>query len=97
MAAIIKYVETDSIAEELGLEPGDTLLEINNTEIKDVLDYRFLINDEFITLKIQTKQGEEVEVDIEKDAYEPLGVEFENSLMDKPLHCTNKCVFCFID
>ena len=52
MPAIIKYVETDSIAEELGLEPGDTLVEINNTEIKDVLDYRFLINDEFITLKI---------------------------------------------
>ncbi len=97
MPAVIKYVETDSIAEELGLEAGDTLLEINNTEIKDVLDYRFLINDEFITLKIQTKQGEEVEVEFEKDAYEPLGVEFENSLMDKPLHCTNKCVFCFID
>ena len=97
MPALIKYVETDSIAEEIGLEAGDTLLEINNTEIKDVLDYRFLINDEYITLKIQTRQGELVEVDIEKDAYEPLGVEFENSLMDKPLHCTNKCVFCFID
>ena len=97
MAAIIKYVESDCIAEEIGLEAGDALLEINNTEIKDVLDYRYLINDEFITLKILTKQGEIAEVDIEKDAYEPLGVEFENSLMDKPLHCTNKCVFCFID
>ncbi len=97
LAAIIKYVESESIAEEIGLEAGDTLLEINNTEIKDVLDYRYLINDEFITLKILTKQGELVEVEFEKDAYEPLGVEFENSLMDKPLHCTNKCVFCFID
>ena len=62
-----------------------------------MLDYRFLINDEFITLTVLTKQGEVAEVDIEKDAYEPLGVEFESSLMDKPLHCTNKCVFCFID
>ena len=97
MSALIKYVEKGSIAEEIGLEAGDTLLEINNIEIKDVLDYRFLINDEFITLKIKTKQGEIAEVDIEKDAYEPLGAEFENSLMSKPLHCTNKCVFCFID
>ncbi len=97
MAAIIKYVESDSIAEEIGLEAGDTLLEINNTEIKDVLDYRYLINDELITLKLLTKQGDVVEVDIEKDAYEPLGAEFENSLMDKPLHCANKCIFCFID
>ncbi len=97
MSAIIKFVEKDSIAEELGLEAGDTIIKINDTQIKDVLDYRFLINDEFITLKIQTKQGEEVEIEFEKDAYEPLGVEFENSLMDKPLHCTNKCLFCFID
>lgn len=97
MSALIKYVEKGSIAEELGLEAGDTIIKINNTEIKDVLDYRFLINDEFITLTVLTKQGEVAEIDIEKDAYEPLGVEFESSLMDKPLHCTNKCVFCFID
>ena len=97
MSAKIKFVEPESIAEELGLESGDTILKINDAEIKDVLDYRYLINDEFITLKVLTRQGEEVEIDLEKDAYEPLGVEFENSLMDKPLHCSNKCVFCFID
>lgn len=97
MSALIKYVEKGSIAEEIGLEAGDVIEKINGTEIKDVLDYRYLINDEYITLTVRTKQGEEVEVDIEKDAYEPLGAEFENSLMDKPLHCTNKCVFCFID
>lgn len=97
MSALIKYVESGSIAEEIGLEKGDEILKINGIEIKDVLDYRFLMNDEYITLKIRTKQGEEVEVEFEKDAYEPLGAEFESSLMDKPLHCTNKCVFCFID
>ena len=41
MSALIKYVEKGSIAEELGLEAGDTIIKINNTEIKDVLDYRF--------------------------------------------------------
>ena len=97
MSAIIKHVEKGSIAEEIGLEAGDIIKKINGIEIKDVLDYRFLMNDEDITLTVKTKQGEEVDVDIEKDAYEPLGVEFENSLMDKPLHCANKCVFCFID
>lgn len=97
MSAVIKYVEKGSIAEGIGLEPGDIIEKINGIDIKDVLDYRFLINDEFITLTVKTKQGEIAEVDIEKDAYEPLGAEFENSLMDKPLHCTNKCVFCFID
>lgn len=97
MSAEIKSVEQGSIAEEIGLEKGDVILAINDIEIKDVLDYRFLINDEFVTLTVLTKQGETVKIDIEKDAYEPLGAEFENSLMDKPLHCANKCVFCFID
>ncbi len=97
MSAVIKSVEKGSIAEEIGLEQGDIIEKINGTAIKDVIDYRFLINDEYITLTVRTKQGEVVDVDIEKDAYEPLGAEFENSLMDKPLHCTNKCVFCFID
>ena len=50
-----------SIAEEIGLEKGDEILKINGIEIKDVLDYRFLMNDEDITLTIRTKQGEEVE------------------------------------
>ncbi len=97
MSAIINFVTEGSIAEEIGLEKGDEILKINGIEIKDVLDYRFLMNDEDITLTVKTKQGEVVEVDVEKDAYEPLGAEFESSLMDKPLHCTNKCVFCFID
>ncbi len=97
MSAQIKYVEKGSIAEEIGLEKGDIITKINSVPIKDVLDYRYLINDEFITLTIKTKQGTTETVEIEKDAYEELGVEFESSLMDKPLSCTNKCVFCFID
>ena len=54
-----KVTEFFTVAEEIGLESGDTILKINNTEIKDVLDYRYLINDEFITLvssKIKTTE-----------------------------------------
>lgn len=97
MPAEIKYVESGSIAEEIGLEKGDVIAKINGIAIKDVLDYRYLINDEYITLTINTKQNTTEEVEIEKDAYEDLGVEFVNSLMDAPQHCSNKCVFCFID
>lgn len=97
MSAVIKSIFPDSIAEEIGLEAGDCIVKINGTEIKDVLDYRYLINDEYINLTVKTVQGTVEEVEIEKDAYEELGVEFENSLMDKAQHCANKCVFCFID
>ena len=58
MPAEIKYVESGSIAEEIGLEEGDIIAEINGIPIKDVLDYRYLINDEYITLTIKRKEQE---------------------------------------
>ena len=35
----IAWVEPGSIAEELGLEPGDAIEEINGNEIEDIFDY----------------------------------------------------------
>ncbi len=93
----IKSVMKGSIAEEIGLEPGDVILKINNQDVKDILDYRFLMSDEEILLTVLTKQGEEVEVEIEKEIYEDLGVEFESGLIDGAKSCANRCVFCFID
>lgn len=93
----IKTVFEGSIAEEIGLEPGDVILKINNTDVSDILDYRFLMSDEEILLTVQTKQGEVVDVEIEKEVYEDLGVEFESGLIDGAKSCANRCVFCFID
>ena len=64
---IIKDVEVGSIAEELGLVPGDELLSINDTSIKDVLDYHYLIKDEILNVLIKKPDGEEWELDIEKN------------------------------
>lgn len=97
MAAEIKSVIPGSIAEEIGLEPGDVIEAVNGIKIKDVLDYHYLMNDEFVTITVRTRQGSVEDVEIEKDDYEDLGAEFENSLMDKAQRCANKCIFCFID
>ncbi|MCQ2543722.1 MAG: DUF512 domain-containing protein [Lachnospiraceae bacterium] len=94
---IIKSVAKDSIAEEIGLEPGDEILKINGEEIRDILDYMFFVQDEELLLEVNTKQGEICEVEIEKDFTEDLGIEFENSFMDSYTSCKNKCIFCFID
>ncbi len=93
----IKDVHKGSIAEELELSYGDELLRINGKKIKDVLDYHYLINDEFLTLLIRKPNGEEWELEIEKDYEEDLGIEFEEGLMDCYQSCRNKCIFCFID
>lgn len=94
---IIDRIEPGSIAEEMELEPGDVLLSINGQEIEDVFDYHYLVNDEYLLVVVRKPDGEEWELEIEKDYEEDLGIVFANGLMDDYKSCSNKCVFCFID
>lgn len=94
---IIKTVLPGSIAEELEIEPGDKILAIDNTQIEDVFDYQFLVQDTYIEVLIEKQDGEQWLLEVDKDMDEDLGIEFENGLMDEYRHCHNKCIFCFID
>ncbi len=94
---IIRSVEEGSIAWELGIEAGDKLISINDNEIEDVFDYHFLVNDEELIVLIEKPDGEQWELEIEKDYEEDLGISFEQGLMDEYRSCRNKCMFCFID
>lgn len=93
----VKEVEEGSIAWELGVEPGDVLLQINKHIIEDVFDYHYYVNDEELLVLIRKPDGEEWELEIEKDYEEDLGITFESGLMDEYRSCRNKCMFCFID
>ena len=61
----IRSVHPGSIAEEMNIEPGDTLLSVNGREIEDIFDYQFLTEEENITVLIRRKDGEELELEIE--------------------------------
>jgi putative radical SAM enzyme (TIGR03279 family) len=93
----IKDILPDSIAEEMEIEAGDYLLSINDTEIKDILDYKYQIFDEYIVVTIEKADGEIWDLEIEKEENEDLGLVFEEQLIDKPRSCANKCIFCFMD
>lgn len=93
----IASVAPGSIAEELELEPGDVLLKINDKEIEDIFDYHYMVEDEYLVVLVQKADGEEWELEIEKEYDEDLGITFENGLMDDYKSCQNKCIFCFID
>ena len=93
----IRTVLPGSIAEELELEPGDVLLAVNDHEIEDVFDYHYYTNEEYLTVLVRKPDGEEWELEIEKEFEEDLGIEFESSLMDDYRSCRNNCIFCFID
>ena len=93
----IRSVQPGSIAWEMGIEPGDRLLSVDGQEIEDVFDYRYYIEEEEILLLIEKPDGEQWELEIEKETCEDLGLEFEQGLMDEYRSCRNKCIFCFID
>ncbi|MEB3273216.1 MAG: TIGR03279 family radical SAM protein [Prochlorothrix sp.] len=95
--ATIVRVLPDSIAAEIGFEPGDRLVSINGTPPRDLIDYRFLCADEFLELEVLDSRGRSHQVEIEKDFDEDLGLEFENALFDGLIQCNNHCPFCFID
>lgn len=97
MPAIVSGVVEGSIAEELEIEQGDILLSVDGQELSDLIDYRFYVNSEELTIAIQKKNGEIEEIELEKDYDEDLGIIFESAVFDKIHPCLNKCIFCFVD
>lgn len=93
----ISKIIPGSIAEEVDIEVGDRLLRINENDVKDIIDYKFLITDEVLLLEIEKQNGEIWEIEIEKDYDEDLGIVFREGILDKPMRCHNDCIFCFID
>ena len=91
----INKVEAGSIAEEVGIESGDRLLAINEREVEDALDYRYLISSisQDIRLKLAKHSGELWDIEIEKEEEEELGLELESI---QTRICENNCIFCFV-
>jgi putative radical SAM enzyme (TIGR03279 family) len=97
LPARVTRILPGSIAEEIGFEVGDRVVSINGEKPRDLIDYRFLIADESLTLEVLDHQDQRHEIDIEKDYDEDLGLEFETALFDGLIQCNNHCPFCFID
>jgi len=90
-------VDQDSIAEALGIVPGDVLYAIDGEIVHDVFDYRMRMTCEELTVTFKLQDGSLLEAQIEKDEEEELGLTFAEPLMDSCTSCRNKCIFCFID
>jgi putative radical SAM enzyme (TIGR03279 family) len=90
----VTAVQPDSIAAELGIVPGTELLSVNGRELEDFLDWEFLTAEDAFLLHVRQPGGEEIEFDIERPAYEPLGLSLEPPRIRR---CANRCDFCFVD
>lgn len=95
--AKIHTVRLESLAAELGFEPGDAIVMINGTKPRDLIDYQFLCADEYLELEVLDAKGKTHYLEIEKEYDEDLGLGFETALFDGLIQCNNHCPFCFID
>ncbi|HHX27390.1 MAG: DUF512 domain-containing protein [Bacillota bacterium] len=93
---LVRRVEPGSLAEHLGVEPGDSIVAVNGRRLRDEIDFRYLTADPDVTLLIRKRDGSQEAYRIDKDPDEPLGVSFQDPLFDHMKTCKNNCVFCFI-
>ncbi|WP_026369316.1 DUF512 domain-containing protein [Kallotenue papyrolyticum] len=92
---VVVNVEPGSTAAALGLRVGDVVVAVNGRPMRDVIDYRYAMADERVTVDIL--RGEQrLSFAIDKDVDDDLGLEFAEPLWDRLRTCNNKCPFCFL-
>ena len=93
----ILRVPEGSLADELGLVAGDSILSINGMRLRDIIDLSFAMADEEIDLFVEHADGEQEMISFDKDYDEELGCEFESAVFDGIRRCANNCYFCFVN
>ncbi|HEX9757638.1 MAG TPA: DUF512 domain-containing protein [Nitrospiria bacterium] len=91
---LVDEVSPDGIGDNVGIEEGDRLLSINDQVLRDVIDYKYFVSDEMIEVKVIKGNGEILDIEIEKEPDEDLGLGFPGMRIRQ---CPNKCIFCFVD
>jgi len=97
MGYIVKSVEKNSIAEELGILPGDEVVDFNNQPFIDIIDFYFFASKPRFSMGYINSHGETVKAKIQKLPEEELGIIFDKDLLGASRRCGNNCIFCFVD
>jgi putative radical SAM enzyme (TIGR03279 family) len=92
---LIASVAEGSLADELGLRPGDRVITVDGRPVIDFIDFQFHAQSETVSLEVA--RGEQIDLldlDLEGDEY--WGITFADATFDGVRICENACPFCFI-
>jgi len=90
-------VSQSSAADLSGLRPGDEILLLNGRSPRDVIEYSLLVDEPDLDLVVRRRgMAEPFNVQVAKEAGEPLGAEVASAVFDRVRTCDNHCEFCFI-
>jgi putative radical SAM enzyme (TIGR03279 family) len=92
----ITAIEPDSVADDIGLQPGDALLAINDQPVEDIIDVQFYGAEEELELLVR-RDGELFLFEAQREYQQSLGLIFEHPTFDIDIRrCNNLCEFCFV-
>jgi putative radical SAM enzyme (TIGR03279 family) len=94
-APVVVAVAPGSPAALAGLAVGDEILGLNGESPRDVLEWRWLVDEAELEIDLR-RGGSDLTLEISKRAGEPLGAEVHSSVFDEVQTCDNHCAFCFI-
>jgi putative radical SAM enzyme (TIGR03279 family) len=93
MPVRVREIKEDGVGYKLGIRKGDLLIRINGEDVKDFLEFKYLISDEDVFLEIESRDGVRRSMRVKKEWDDDLGIDVEVRYR----RCRNKCIFCFVD
>jgi putative radical SAM enzyme (TIGR03279 family) len=92
---MVVAITPGSVAERIGLQPGDEIARVNGRVPRDIIEWQLLVDEADVALDV-LRGGLDLELDVVKRAGEPLGAEIASAVFDRVRTCDNHCEFCFI-
>jgi putative radical SAM enzyme (TIGR03279 family) len=92
----ITAVEPDSVAAQMGVQPGDGLLAVNGAPVEDVIDVQYHSAEDWLQFDL-IRDGDPLTLSGAREDMQPLGLSFEHPTFDTDIRrCNNLCPFCFV-
>ena len=91
----IVAVAPGSPADRAGFQVGDLIRTLDGREPRDVIEYHTATDGPDVLVELE-RGGLAVEIEVEKAAGEPMGLEVQSAIFDQVRTCDNHCAFCFI-